>query len=140
MHGDNSWCLHPFLVCCMYSLRLLEDLFVTTLSEHNTISHYLSVIVLWLQIKHKERVLGLILISPLCKAPSWSEWFYYKVYNSLLPIIVYMTLQKGEIHTLHSYPDEITDVETDSAGSVELVVLLWHVWTVKRYFPSEVLQ
>jgi pimeloyl-ACP methyl ester carboxylesterase len=35
-------------------------------------------------IKHKERVLGLILISPLCKAPSWSEWFYYKVVSNLL--------------------------------------------------------
>lgn len=35
-------------------------------------------------IKHKDRVLGLILISPLCKAPSWSEWFYYKVVSNLL--------------------------------------------------------
>jgi len=26
------------------------------------------------------------------------------------------------------------------AGCVKLIVLLWHVWTVKRYFPSEVLQ
>ncbi|KAI8547130.1 hypothetical protein RHMOL_Rhmol07G0171300 [Rhododendron molle] len=30
-------------------------------------------------IKHTERVLGLILISPLCKAPSWTEWLYNKV-------------------------------------------------------------
>ena len=29
--------------------------------------------------KYRERVLGLILVSPLCKAPSWSEWFYNKV-------------------------------------------------------------
>ncbi|RWW66790.1 hypothetical protein BHE74_00025822 [Ensete ventricosum] len=26
-----------------------------------------------------ERVLGLILVSPLCMAPSWSEWLYTKV-------------------------------------------------------------
>lgn len=32
-----------------------------------------------LQLKYRERVLGLILISPLCKSPSWSEWFYNKV-------------------------------------------------------------
>ena len=32
-----------------------------------------------LQMKYRERVLGLILISPLCKGPSWSEWFYNKV-------------------------------------------------------------
>jgi len=32
-----------------------------------------------LQTKYRERVLGLILVSPLCKAPSWSEWFYNKV-------------------------------------------------------------
>jgi pimeloyl-ACP methyl ester carboxylesterase len=34
--------------------------------------------------KHRERVLGLILVSPLCKAPSWSEWFYNKVITNLL--------------------------------------------------------
>ncbi|KAI9112800.1 hypothetical protein K1719_016117 [Acacia pycnantha] len=32
----------------------------------------------------KERVLGLILVSPLCKAPSWTEWFYNKVISKLL--------------------------------------------------------
>jgi len=36
------------------------------------------------QMKHRERVLGLILVSPLCKAPSWSEWFYNKVITNLL--------------------------------------------------------
>ncbi|XP_009614747.1 protein NDL1 isoform X1 [Nicotiana tabacum] len=35
-------------------------------------------------IKHRERVLGLILVSPLCRAPSWSEWFYNKVMSNLL--------------------------------------------------------
>jgi pimeloyl-ACP methyl ester carboxylesterase len=37
-----------------------------------------------LQTKYRERVLGLILVSPLCKAPSWSEWFYNKVMSNLL--------------------------------------------------------
>ncbi|XVE54115.1 hypothetical protein DITRI_Ditri03aG0055600 [Diplodiscus trichospermus] len=34
--------------------------------------------------KYRERVLGLILISPLCRAPSWTEWFYNKVMSNLL--------------------------------------------------------
>ncbi|THU52384.1 hypothetical protein C4D60_Mb10t03430 [Musa balbisiana] len=34
--------------------------------------------------KYRERVLGLILVSPLCKAPSWSEWLYTKVVSNFL--------------------------------------------------------
>ncbi|KAK7399031.1 hypothetical protein VNO78_10206 [Psophocarpus tetragonolobus] len=34
--------------------------------------------------KYRERVVGLILVSPLCKAPSWTEWFYNKVMENLL--------------------------------------------------------
>ncbi|RDX78875.1 Pollen-specific protein SF21 [Mucuna pruriens] len=34
--------------------------------------------------KYKERVLGLILVSPICKAPSWTEWLYNKVLLNLL--------------------------------------------------------
>lgn len=34
--------------------------------------------------KHRERVIGLILISPLCKAPSWTEWLYAKVMLNML--------------------------------------------------------
>ncbi|KAK7301479.1 hypothetical protein RJT34_12344 [Clitoria ternatea] len=34
--------------------------------------------------KYRERVLGLILVSPLCKAPSWTEWFYNKMMSNLL--------------------------------------------------------
>ncbi|KAK1306477.1 Pollen-specific protein SF21 [Acorus calamus] len=34
--------------------------------------------------KHKERVLGLILVSPLCKSPSWTEWFCNKVTLNLM--------------------------------------------------------
>ncbi|XP_019447993.1 PREDICTED: pollen-specific protein SF21-like [Lupinus angustifolius] len=35
-------------------------------------------------IKYRERVLGLILVSPLCKAPSWTEWILNKVMSNLL--------------------------------------------------------
>ncbi|XP_078431984.1 N-MYC downregulated-like 1 isoform X2 [Wolffia australiana] len=34
--------------------------------------------------KYRERVLGLILVSPLCKAPTWTEWLYHKVMANLL--------------------------------------------------------
>ncbi|XP_065011028.1 protein NDL1-like isoform X3 [Musa acuminata AAA Group] len=35
-------------------------------------------------IKYRERVLGLVLVSPLCKAPSWTEWLYSKILCNLL--------------------------------------------------------
>ncbi|XVF02025.1 hypothetical protein REPUB_Repub04eG0140700 [Reevesia pubescens] len=34
--------------------------------------------------KYKEQVLGLILVSPVCKAPTWTEWLYNKVLMNLL--------------------------------------------------------
>lgn len=34
--------------------------------------------------KYRDRVLGLILVSPLCRTPSWSQWFYNKVMSNLL--------------------------------------------------------
>ncbi|KAF3447514.1 hypothetical protein FNV43_RR12700 [Rhamnella rubrinervis] len=34
--------------------------------------------------KYRQHVLGLILVSPLCKAPSWKEWLYNKVVSNLL--------------------------------------------------------
>ncbi|KVH93948.1 Ndr [Cynara cardunculus var. scolymus] len=37
-----------------------------------------------LLIKYRDRVTGLILVSPLCKAPSWTEWFYNKLMSNLL--------------------------------------------------------
>ncbi|WOK96881.1 hypothetical protein Cni_G05589 [Canna indica] len=34
--------------------------------------------------KYRECVQGLILVSPLCKAPSWKEWLYNKVMSNFL--------------------------------------------------------
>lgn len=52
-------------------------------SKLSQISVYFKLIVLLLpfclQMKYKQRVLGLILISPLCRAPTWTEWLYNKV-------------------------------------------------------------
>ncbi|KAH7294857.1 hypothetical protein KP509_27G022100 [Ceratopteris richardii] len=35
-------------------------------------------------LKNRERVLGLILVSPICRAPSWTEWFLNKLVTNLL--------------------------------------------------------
>lgn len=35
-------------------------------------------------IKYTKRVMGLILVSPLCKSPSWTEWLCNKVMSNLL--------------------------------------------------------
>ncbi|MBA0661947.1 hypothetical protein Goklo_006162 [Gossypium klotzschianum] len=37
-----------------------------------------------LEMKYRQRVLGLILVSPLCRAPSWTEWLLNKVMSNLL--------------------------------------------------------
>lgn len=41
-----------------------------------------------LQMKYRQRVLGLILVSPLCKTPSWTEWLYNKVISANPSIIL----------------------------------------------------
>ncbi|KAL9252999.1 NDL1-like protein [Drosera capensis] len=38
---------------------------------------------------YRERVLGLILVSPLCKAPSWTEWLYNKVSYGKLALLLW---------------------------------------------------
>lgn len=45
-------------------------------------------------LKYKERVMGLILISPLCKAPSWTEWLCNKVMSNFLYFCGMCTLVK----------------------------------------------
>lgn len=34
---------------------------------------------MFVKLKYSKRVVGLILVSPLCKAPSWKEWICNKV-------------------------------------------------------------
>jgi len=55
------WCPLPL------SLSLMTLIYLTDFSNS------------WQQMKYRQRVLGLILVSPLCKEPSWSEWLYNKV-------------------------------------------------------------
>ncbi|KAG2657168.1 hypothetical protein PVAP13_1KG189200 [Panicum virgatum] len=62
-------CASSKLICYIYSL--------------STITCYLMMFSL-LQSKYRERVLGLILVSPICKGPTWTEWLYSKVMSNLL--------------------------------------------------------
>jgi len=57
-------CASSKLICYIYSL--------------STITCYWMMFSL-LQSKYRERVLGLILVSPICKGPTWTEWLYSKV-------------------------------------------------------------
>lgn len=43
--------------------------------------------------KYKERVLGLILVSPICKVPSWTEWLYNKVIITTIKLIVLVIVE-----------------------------------------------
>lgn len=86
-----------------------------------------------LQLKYRERVLGLILISPLCKSPSWSEWFYNKVAFSSLFIILALKYAQVLIHVKYH-------ISLVIAGNVKLVILLWHVRFVEGVLASAVLQ
>lgn len=48
----------------------------------------------WQQIKYSCRVLGLILVSPLCQGPCWTEWLYNKV-KFLNLLVVLKSKKKG---------------------------------------------
>ncbi|XP_060208455.1 protein NDL2-like [Lycium barbarum] len=63
-------------------------------------------------IKYTQRVMGLILISPLCKAPSWTEWLCNKVMTNLLYFCGMCSLVK-ELLLLRYFSKEVR-------GSVEV--------------------
>ncbi|XP_060210491.1 protein NDL2-like [Lycium barbarum] len=57
-------------------------------------------------IKHTQRVVGLILISSLCKASSWTEWMCNKVMTNLLYFCGMCNLVK-ELLMLHYFSKEV---------------------------------
>eukprot|EP00850_Spirogloea_muscicola_P014212 SM000100S09439 [mRNA] locus=s100:425636:428172:+ [translate_table: standard] len=48
-------------------------------------------------IQHPERVLGLILVSPICQAPTWTEWAYSKALASVLHYYGWTTFAKDTL-------------------------------------------
>lgn len=68
-------------------------------------------------LKHMDRVNGLILVSPFCRAPSWSEWFYNKVMVNLLYFYGMCNLVKETL--LHRYFSQ--DLRTLSGSESDIV-------------------
>ncbi|CAL5059369.1 unnamed protein product [Urochloa decumbens] len=52
--------------------------------------------------KYRERVLGLILVSPLCKGPSWTEWLYSKV------ALLHMALCSSDLRIYQNHKTVLT--------------------------------
>lgn len=65
-------CLHSNSVCGMCFFRI-SVLYLLPVHKIFLLNYLL------FQAKYRERVLGLILVSPLCKGPTWTEWLYSKV-------------------------------------------------------------
>ncbi|XP_012452615.1 protein NDL1 isoform X2 [Gossypium raimondii] len=98
-HEFPFWHFHKFLqlgaapICPSASARCVDDLADQILEVLNffglgavmcmgvTAGAYILTL---FAMKYKKRVIGLILISPLFRAPSWIEWFYNKVMSNLL--------------------------------------------------------
>lgn len=82
MLGGDCWCLHSFTICS--KLAQVKCLFYPKIIVYFLLM--VNFIIIWSvwQIKYRERVLGLILVSPLCRAPSWAEW----IYNKVIPIFI----------------------------------------------------
>lgn len=76
----NCWCLHSQPLCSKLA-KFSCPLFVT-ISYFVCHVFFLLFDFMW-QMKYTERVLGLILVSPICRAPSWTEWLYNKVLISM---------------------------------------------------------
>ena len=72
--------------------------------------------------KYRERVIGLILVFPLCRAPSGSEWIYNKVLPRTLSTAAFFFGKKIEI--IHN----LIISNFLYVGHVKFAILLWHVW------------
>lgn len=72
---------------------------------------------------------GLILVSPLCKVPSWTEWFCNKVSYLNFFIIGWKLMNLLPTSAFIFY-----------AGDVKLTLLLWHVWSGKGVIAKAIFQ
>ncbi|KAL6547526.1 Protein ndl2 [Orobanche hederae] len=52
--------------------------------------------------KYSQRVMGLILVSPLCRAPSWTEWLYNKWAKELLLMRYFSKEVRGSVDVAES--------------------------------------
>ena len=77
--GCYSWSLHPYPICGKLSSLAWYTCFACKWLLGWLLGINWSYCYSWWQMKYRPRVLGLILVSPLCKEPSWTEWLYNKV-------------------------------------------------------------
>lgn len=82
-----------------------------------------------LQMKYRERVIGLMLVSPLCRAPSWTEWLYNKV-CFLLPRYIVCIQNSRHCIGFNKWRCD--------AVFVEFVVFLRNVWFDEGLLDSTV--
>ncbi|KAJ7978092.1 Pollen-specific protein SF21 [Quillaja saponaria] len=70
-------------------------------------------------IKYKERVLGLILVSPICKAPSWTEWLYNKILLNLLYFYGMCSLLKESLLQRYFSKELRCDVQSEESDIIQ---------------------
>jgi pimeloyl-ACP methyl ester carboxylesterase len=87
--------------------------------------------------KYRERVLGLMLVSPLCKAPSWSEWLYNKVITDTF--LSYNALCAVNYSFLCAVFRVLTP-ESHVPGIIKLALLLWDTWLSQGKLASALFQ
>ena len=80
--------------------------------------------------KHRHRVHGLILISPICTAPCWTEWLYNKV----------VFLNERTIMIVFWFIGIILLTDFPYAGDVKFALFLWHVWGSEGVVAEAVFQ
>ena len=88
-----------------------------------------------IQQRHPERVLGMILVSPLCRAPTWSEWLYNKV-QILMKFHMSWVFPWFE----YDFPQLSNLCYCMYAAFGECSLFLWHVQPCQGDFASKVLQ
>ncbi|XP_076944741.1 protein NDL2-like [Bidens hawaiensis] len=90
-------------------------------------------------IKYTRRVIGLILVSPLCKTPSWSEWLCNKVVSNVLYYYGMCGLVK-ELLLMRYFSKEVRGCslvpETDVVQSCRRALDEMHSLNVLRYLEA----
>jgi hypothetical protein len=83
-----------------------------------------------MQLKYRERALGLILVSPLCRAPSWTEWIYDKVWFGMVGFFDFESITQP--HRLQCWSLFMIFI-WGVTGHDKPALLLWNVKLCKGY-------
>ncbi|EFJ30331.1 hypothetical protein SELMODRAFT_440255 [Selaginella moellendorffii] len=72
--------------------------------------------------KYRERVLGLVLVSPICRAPSWSEWLYDKAVINLLYFMGMCSFVRDSLLERYLSPDTLASGESGALARYQKVL------------------